>query len=206
MVAFPRGSVIRADELARLLERAEPMRLLDVRTPVEYEAGHIRAARNIPLDSLGENLPELRAEPATPVVLVCRSGARARAAEAGLRAEGIRRLLVLDGGMNAWAAAGQPVAGDRAAGPGAASRRVRILGGIGLVLLSGVLAASPVGLLAAVLGSGLLISGLTGTCLVSSLFARRACNGVGGAPCALGPSVPVRPSSGAADPTSSTGR
>ena len=206
MVAFPAGSVIRPDELARLLERAEPMRLLDVRTPGEYESGHIHGTRNVPLGSLGGSLPDLRTEPQTPVVLVCRSGARARTAEAGLRAAGMPRVLVLAGGMTAWAAAGQPVTGDRAAKPGIASRQVRMLGGMGLLLLSSVLASSPLGLLAAGVGSGLVLSGLTGTCFVSSLLSRLPCNRAGGAGCDLGPSLREASASGAAGLTSPTGR
>ena len=34
--------------------------LWDVRTPAEYAAGHIPSARNVPLDRLEEELPNLR--------------------------------------------------------------------------------------------------------------------------------------------------
>lgn len=210
MVAFSHGSVIKPDQLARLLERAEAMLLVDVRTFGEYDAGHIRGARNIPLGSLGEHFQELRAEPQTPVVLVCRSGARARTAEGELRAAGMRRVLVLAGGMNAWAAAGQHVA--EAAKPEVSSgRRVGIVAGSGLVLLGGVLgvfASTSLALLAAGVGAGLLVSGLTGTCMISALVSQLPCARTtsGGAGCSLRSSPCGADAAGAGDPTPSTGR
>ncbi|HEX6924270.1 MAG TPA: rhodanese-like domain-containing protein, partial [Longimicrobiaceae bacterium] len=53
--------VIRPDELEALLRERPDVRLLDVRTPGEHEAVHIRGAYNVPLDTLGEHGPEIRA-------------------------------------------------------------------------------------------------------------------------------------------------
>ncbi|MGZ8492190.1 MAG: rhodanese-like domain-containing protein, partial [Gemmatirosa sp.] len=101
--------VLSPAELARLLRDHPETRLLDVRTPGEFEAEHIAGAYNVPLDTLGEHGPEIRAAVAEPVVLVCRSGQRARKAEAALTAAGMTNLHVLEGGMSAWTAAAQPV-------------------------------------------------------------------------------------------------
>ena len=49
--------------------------LWDVRTPAEYAAGHIPSARNVPLDRLEEELPNLPAN-GHPVIVCCRSGQR----------------------------------------------------------------------------------------------------------------------------------
>lgn len=48
--------------------------LLDVRTPEEYEAGHIEGFQNIPLDQLRERLHEI--PPHIPVYVICQSGLR----------------------------------------------------------------------------------------------------------------------------------
>ncbi|MGZ8412452.1 MAG: rhodanese-like domain-containing protein, partial [Gemmatirosa sp.] len=72
--------VLSPAELARLVRDHPETRLLDVRTPGEFEAEHIAGAYNVPLDTLGEHGPEIRAAVAEPVVLVCRSGQRARKA------------------------------------------------------------------------------------------------------------------------------
>ena len=49
--------------------------LWDVRTPAEYAAGHIPSARNVPLDRLEEDLPNLPSN-GHPVIVCCRSGQR----------------------------------------------------------------------------------------------------------------------------------
>src|SRR5688572_5004204 len=119
--------VLALADLTRLLRERPDTRLLDVRTPGEFEAEHIAGAYNVPLDTLGEHGAEIRAAVAEPVVLVCRSGQRARKAEAALRTAGMTNLHVLDGGMTGWSAAGLPV--RRAAQRMSLERQVRIAAG-----------------------------------------------------------------------------
>ena len=71
-------SVLAPSELATLLRERPATRLLDVRTPAEFETEHIPGAYNVPLDTLGEHGAEIRAHVTDDVVLVCRSGQRAR--------------------------------------------------------------------------------------------------------------------------------
>lgn len=89
--------------------RPEPLpsdgsyRLVDVRTPQEYAAGHLDGALSLPLDRI-----EAQAAGALPdrnacLVLYCHSGMRARMARRLLARLGYRRL-VLGGGMAALAA------------------------------------------------------------------------------------------------------
>ncbi|MGZ8411297.1 MAG: rhodanese-like domain-containing protein, partial [Gemmatirosa sp.] len=119
--------VLSPSDLVRLRDARPETRLLDVRTPGEFEAEHIAGAYNVPLDTLGEHGPEIRAAVAEPVVLVCRSGQRARKAEAALTAAGMTNLHVLEGGMSAWTAAAQPV--RRGAPRMSLERQVRIAAG-----------------------------------------------------------------------------
>jgi rhodanese-related sulfurtransferase len=160
-----------AELLALRLERPET-RLLDVRTPGEFEAEHIEGAYNVPLDTLAEHGPEIRAGVSEPVVLVCRSGQRARKAEEALKAAGMANLHVLDGGMSAWVAAGQPV--RRGAPRLSLERQVRIAAGA-LAATGGFLAlfVSPLfAALPAFVGSGLVFAGVTDTCAMGMLLAR----------------------------------
>ena len=164
--------VLTPTELARLLRDRPETRLLDVRTPGEYEAEHIAGAYNVPLDTLGEHGPEIRAAVADPVVLVCRSGQRARKAEEGLGAAGMTNLHVLEGGMTAWAGAGQPV--RRGAPRMSLERQVRIAAGA-LAATGGFLALflHPLfALVPALVGSGLVFAGVTDTCAMGMLLAR----------------------------------
>lgn len=55
METTPIPPVLNPPELEALLLGRSDVRLLDVRTPGEYEAVHIHGAYNIPLDTLGEH-------------------------------------------------------------------------------------------------------------------------------------------------------
>ena len=159
-------------ELAELRRQRPEIRLLDVRTPGEYETLHIAGAYNVPLDLLGEHGAEIRASTADPVVLVCQSGQRARKAEDALRRSGMPNVHVLDGGVAGWAAAGLPVV--RGIARLSLERQVRIAAGslaaTGAVLS---LVVNPLfALVPAFVGSGLVFAGITNTCGMAMLLAR----------------------------------
>lgn len=163
--------VLRPAEVADLLGHRPNVRLLDVRTPGEYETAHIRGAYNVPLDTLGEHAQEI-ATVADPIILICQSGQRARKAEDALKRNGMANLHVLDGGVNGWIAAGFPAV--RGAARLSLERQVRIVAGA-LAATGGLLAAlvNPTfGFLAAFVGSGLVFAGLTDTCGMAMLLAR----------------------------------
>ena len=164
--------VIAPGDLARLLRERPDTRLLDVRTPGEFEAEHIPGAYNVPLDTLAEHAPEIRAGVSAPVVLVCRSGQRARKAEEALAATGMGNLHVLDGGTTAWAADGRPV--NRGTPRMSLESQVRIAAGT-LAATGGLLALFVNPLFAAVpafVGSGLIFAGVTDTCAMGMLIAK----------------------------------
>jgi rhodanese-related sulfurtransferase len=139
--------VVTPQELAELLRGRPDVRMLDVRTPGEFEAAHIAGAYNVPLDTLGEHAAEIRATVDAPVVLVCQSGARARRAEAVLKECTMANVHVLDGGMNGWQGGGLPV--RRGAQRMSLERQVRIAAGA-LAGTGGVLALAVNPLFAAV--------------------------------------------------------
>jgi rhodanese-related sulfurtransferase len=62
--------------------------IVDVRTPEEYQSGHINGARNIPLDRIKTIVPEFK-KTGKPVITCCRSGARSGMAKSQLAAAGI---------------------------------------------------------------------------------------------------------------------
>lgn len=164
--------VLSPAELDALLRERPDLRLLDVRTPGEYESVHIRGAYNVPLDTLGEHAEEIRATVNEPIVLVCQSGARARRAEMALASAGMPNLHVLDGGVNGWVAAGQPV--RRGATRVSLERQVRVVAGA-LAATGGVLAllVNPLfALLPAFVGSGLVFAGVTDTCGMAMALSR----------------------------------
>lgn len=86
--------------------------LLDVREKHEWTAGHAPGAVHAPLTELaaGGTLPA--EAQGRPLVVICRSGHRSRQAAKLLASRGARAVDV-EGGMNAWAAAGHPVVDAR---------------------------------------------------------------------------------------------
>jgi rhodanese-related sulfurtransferase len=158
--------------LARQLAELPELRVLDVRTPGEYESAHIAGAYNVPLDTLAEHAREIQSQVSVPIVLVCQSGSRARRAEETLKTAGMPQLHVLDGGMNAWQAAGLAVRRTRVRV--SLERQVRMAAG-GLVAIGSLLALglSPwFAVLPALIGSGLVFSGVTDTCTLGLLLGR----------------------------------
>ncbi len=75
-------------------------RLVDVRTPEEFAAGHLPDAINLPVTVLPARLAELGPKEG-PLVVYCRSGNRSARAKRTLEAAGFQRVLDL-GAMSNW--------------------------------------------------------------------------------------------------------
>lgn len=126
--------------VAPLIQQGTGVKLIDVRTPAEFEAAHIPGSFNVPLDRLAEHREELKSHPTGPAVLVCRSGTGARQAEQLLREVDLPALHVLEGGVSAWEQAGLPI--NRGSQRWRMERQVR--GVAGGMVLTGVLGSATV--------------------------------------------------------------
>ncbi|WP_422774650.1 rhodanese-like domain-containing protein [Plantactinospora sp. WMMC1484] len=160
-----------ATTLRELLDTGRAPRVLDVRTPAEFETSHIPGSYNVPLDLLREHRTELRCHLDEDVVLVCRSGARAAQAEQTLAGTGLPNLKVLTGGILAWQAAGAPV--NRGRPRWDLERQVRLVAGT-IVLVSILTSVVLPGAkwLAGLIGAGLALASITNTCLLGTLLGR----------------------------------
>jgi rhodanese-related sulfurtransferase len=74
--------------------------LIDVREPLEWEAGHIEGARHIPLGQLAGSMDSIDAS--REVVVMCRSGGRGTSAARQLAAAGLPAVRNLAGGLTRW--------------------------------------------------------------------------------------------------------
>lgn len=162
------------------------VRIIDVRTPAEYETAHIPGAYNVPLDLVREHRADLAAHlgqrrdeeseaRADDVVLVCRSGARAAQAEKALGQTGLAGLRVLQGGMTGWEAAGGEVSRGRQVWD--LERQVRLVAGS--IVAASVLGSTQVPKLkwlAGAIGSGLTFAALSDTCAMGSALSRMPWN------------------------------
>ena len=151
--------------------------LVDVRTPAEFREIQAPGAQLVPLDILDRPAVETaRGAGAGPVYLLCASGIRATKAAEKLRSAGLADVLVVEGGTNAWAAAGLPVV--RGKKTISIERQVRI--GAGTLVVIGTALGWRVHpgfyLLAAFVGGGLVFAGLTDICGLAILLAKAPWN------------------------------
>lgn len=89
-----------ADELQEQLRQGVTLNLIDVREPEEWEEGHIREARSIPLSQFQARANEVH-EVEGDVVFICRSGGRSGRVCEFLALQGFDVVNVA-GGMLAW--------------------------------------------------------------------------------------------------------
>ncbi len=92
------------EEFAEVAARNQ-VRLIDVRTPKEYAAGHLAGAENI--DVKDSCFAERTKAVSGTVAVYCRGGKRSQKAARGLAAQGCT-VYNLDGGILAWQKAGKP--------------------------------------------------------------------------------------------------
>ncbi|QRG68117.1 rhodanese-like domain-containing protein [Brevibacillus choshinensis] len=90
---------ITPEELLAKLDANEEVQVIDVREVDEWNAGHIKQAKLIPLGFLPHRIEELDKD--VPIVMVCRSGARSHMATEYLTAQGFDAANMV-GGMLAW--------------------------------------------------------------------------------------------------------
>jgi rhodanese-related sulfurtransferase len=93
------------------IKNGEKIHLVDVRSPGEFNAVHAEGAILCPLDTLNPRqlAQQLGLSSTAPAALLCASGNRAKKASEKFLAEGIPYCLVVEGGTQAWEAAGLSV-------------------------------------------------------------------------------------------------
>lgn len=102
--------LIKPADLAKLWQSNPELAVIDVRTAGEYESVHARGAKLAPLHDLDKRrLISGLQSPEQPVYILCKSGIRATQAAEKLIASGLASPVVVEGGTDAWVAAGLPV-------------------------------------------------------------------------------------------------
>ena len=92
---FTKIDSISTTELENKLK--ENIQLIDVRTPDEFRRGHIKNAKNIPLNEIGNFTPIADKK----IYVICHSGARSNLAAKKLKKRGFD-VVNVQGGMHAW--------------------------------------------------------------------------------------------------------
>lgn len=170
-LAMTAPTTIDSQTLDEMLGSQRPPRVLDVRTPGEFETAHIAGAYNVPLDLLREHRDEIIKHLDEDVVLVCRSGQRAAQAEETLRNAGLANVHILDGGITAWEAKGYSV--NRGAQRWDLERQVRLVAGsLVLASIAGSIAVPKLKWLAGMVGGGLTFAALSNTCAMGTALSK----------------------------------
>ncbi len=112
LCAKARSNVAEIDVHELNRKTAEGVRVIDVREPAEYAAGHIHRAVNMPRGVIEMQLHQhpdvagydnaLEKIAAEPLYLICRSGGRSALAAESLQRMGFDKVISVAGGMQAW--------------------------------------------------------------------------------------------------------
>jgi rhodanese-related sulfurtransferase len=65
--------------------------IIDVRTPGEFQGGHIKGSKNIPLNTIGNQIESIK-KMNKPVIACCASGMRSSQATSILKSNGIEAM------------------------------------------------------------------------------------------------------------------
>jgi len=153
---------IDAISLKRRLDAGDAI-LIDVREHDEHAREHILGARLAPLSAIDSH--DFDRDHGKAAVFHCKSGMRTQASAARLLSKGFKEAYFLEGGLEAWKAAGLPVHANIKA-PLEIMRQVQIAAGA-LILTGATLGwlVSPAFFaLSAFVGAGLTFAGVTGWC------------------------------------------
>ncbi|MDX2238623.1 MAG: rhodanese-like domain-containing protein [Hyphomonadaceae bacterium] len=150
--------------------RAGALTLIDIREPDEYAREHIPGAVSVPLSRIEQ--ADLIVDPQKGAAFHCKSGMRTTAQCARLAARVEGEAFMMEGGLEAWKAAGLPIASDAKA-PLELNRQVQIAAGAMIAAGAALaLVAHPAFAFAPLaLGAGLVFAGVSGWCGLAKALA-----------------------------------
>jgi adenylyltransferase/sulfurtransferase len=121
------GSEISVEETHQLLQKKEPIVLLDIREKEEIALGYIEGTTFLPQGLLKEKVESLLPDKNVPVVVYCAGGIRSLAAAKLMRERGYAHVFSMAKGINGWKEAGHDVVSDSELTPDQLTRYSRHL-------------------------------------------------------------------------------
>ena len=99
-------------EFAEKIKELPSADIIDVRTPEEFENGHLPNAKNIDWNGNDFDQQIANLDKSKPVFVYCLSGGRSSSAAKKMRSEGFKEVYELKGGIMKWRAANLPESSD----------------------------------------------------------------------------------------------
>jgi rhodanese-related sulfurtransferase len=94
------GGMTKVDSAGLLDAQKKGAQIVDVRTPGEFQMGHIAGAVNVPVDELQSAAANW--DRAKSYVVYCASGARSADAQNTMQSMGFKNVADLSGGIETW--------------------------------------------------------------------------------------------------------
>jgi molybdopterin/thiamine biosynthesis adenylyltransferase/rhodanese-related sulfurtransferase len=107
-----KGSEISVEETHELLQKKEPVVLLDIREEEEIATGYIKGTLFLPQGRLEKEIGNLLPDKDVPVVVYCAGGIRSLKATQVMQEKGYKNVFSMAKGMDGWEAAGYEVVSD----------------------------------------------------------------------------------------------
>jgi rhodanese-related sulfurtransferase len=92
---------ISPEEVNAKLDQGEPLTLLDVREPWEFETARMNGATLMPMGDVPSRAHQ-ELDPDHHIVVVCHHGVRSMNVTAWLRQQGFEKAQSMRGGVDAW--------------------------------------------------------------------------------------------------------
>jgi thioredoxin 1 len=116
---------ISANEFENQIKKRGDEQVVDVRTPEEFQKGHIDGAFNVNFNG-PEFVRQVSAlDKSKPVFVYCLSGGRSAKAAAYMRKEGFTEVVELDGGLMKWNSEKRPVVSQQPTPPGMSAKEFK---------------------------------------------------------------------------------
>jgi thioredoxin len=97
-----------ATEFAEKIKAMPQAPIIDVRTPEEFEKGHLINSKNIDWNNSNFEEGISKLDKSKPVFVYCLSGGRSSSAASKMRQDGFKQVYELNGGIMKWRAANLP--------------------------------------------------------------------------------------------------
>lgn len=123
--AQPTAKKMPPDLFQKALKTTADEQLIDVRTPAEFAAGHLKEAVNMDFNAADFRVQLEKLDKTRPVYLYCAVGGRSKKAAAIFSELGFASVTDLQGGFNGWKKEGKEVVLDEPAATPAAGEKVK---------------------------------------------------------------------------------